>query len=629
MPDTTKVIFAGENLSYRIGNQCLLNDAAISVHDEDRVGLVGRNGSGKSTLLKILAGREQPQSGQTAFARNLRVAFMPQEFSIDENLSVYDNVKLGLHYFQDLLNQYETLPAHSAEHDKIEAAIKHYNAWNLQHKIATVIEKLNLPDQNRICTSLSGGEKRRVAFAQSVIGEPDLLLLDEPTNHLDTDTIIWIENFLTSYRGACVFVTHDRYFLDSVATRIIELCDGKLYSYDSGYANFIEIKAEREYAQDEQESKRQAFIRAEAEWVRRSPKARLKRNMGRMKRYDEIVTLPSPIRERDINLVIPVASRLGNKVVDLDNISLSYEEDVPLFRKFSYEFNAGMRVGIVGRNGCGKTSLLKLITGAIAPNSGTVTIADTVDFNYIDQNRISLNHNNTVFDEIGDGSPTTLVGNDKVSVWTYLRRFLFTDERINTRIDRLSGGERARLLLAKILKKGGNFLILDEPTNDLDLATLRLLEESLISYSGCLVVVSHDRYFLNRICTDIIAIEDDGTVITSVGDYDYYLSRRVQVSQPKNEKTKPPENTNKGSAATIRKLKFSEKKELDNIENYIATAENEIRRIEKIFSEPDFFTKFGNQSNQLQNELNSARQGLDALYHRWDELEKINSAGKT
>jgi ATP-binding cassette subfamily F protein uup len=629
MPDTTKVIFAGENLSYRIGNQCLLNDAAISVHDEDRVGLVGRNGSGKSTLLKILAGREQPQSGQTAFARNLRVAFMPQEFSIDENLSVYDNVKLGLHYFQDLLNQYETLPAHSAEHDKIEAAIKHYNAWNLQHKIATVIEKLNLPDQNRICTSLSGGEKRRVAFAQSVIGEPDLLLLDEPTNHLDTDTIIWIENFLTSYRGACVFVTHDRYFLDSVATRIIELCDGKLYSYDSGYANFIEIKAEREYAQDEQESKRQAFIRAEAEWVRRSPKARLKRNMGRMKRYDEIVTLPSPIRERDINLVIPVASRLGNKVVDLDNISLSYEEDVPLFRKFSYEFNAGMRVGIVGRNGCGKTSLLKLITGAIAPNSGTVTIADTVDFNYIDQNRISLNHNNTVFDEIGDGSPTTLVGNDKVSVWTYLRRFLFTDERINTRIDRLSGGERARLLLAKILKKGGNFLILDEPTNDLDLATLRLLEESLISYSGCLVVVSHDRYFLNRICTDIIAIEDDGTVITSVGDYDYYLSRRVQVSQPKNEKTKHPENTNKGSAATIRKLKFSEKKELDNIENYIATAENEIRRIEKIFSEPDFFTKFGNQSNQLQNELNSARQGLDALYHRWDELEKINSAGKT
>lgn len=629
MPDTTKVIFAGENLSYRIGNQCLLNDAAISVHDEERVGLVGRNGSGKSTLLKILAGREQPQSGQTAFARNLRVAFMPQEFSIDENLSVYDNVKLGLHYFQDLLNQYETLPAHSAEHDKIEAAIKHYNAWNLQHKIATVIEKLNLPDQNRICTSLSGGEKRRVAFAQSVIGEPDLLLLDEPTNHLDTDTIIWIENFLTSYRGACVFVTHDRYFLDSVATRIIELCDGKLYSYDSGYANFIEIKAEREYAQDEQESKRQAFIRAEAEWVRRSPKARLKRNMGRMKRYDEIVTLPSPIRERDINLVIPVASRLGNKVVDLDNISLSYEEDVPLFRKFSYEFNAGMRVGIVGRNGCGKTSLLKLITGAIAPNSGTVTIADTVDFNYIDQNRISLNHNNTVFDEIGDGSPTTLVGNDKVSVWTYLRRFLFTDERINTRIDRLSGGERARLLLAKILKKGGNFLILDEPTNDLDLATLRLLEESLISYSGCLVVVSHDRYFLNRICTDIIAIEDDGTVITSVGDYDYYLSRRVQVSQPKNEKTKPPENTNKGSAATIRKLKFSEKKELDNIENYIATAENEIRRIEKIFSEPDFFTKFGNQSNQLQSELNSARQGLDALYHRWDELEKINSAGKT
>ena len=626
--DNVKVIFSGEKLSLSIGSQCLLNDTALSVHEGERVGLVGRNGSGKSTLLRMLAGTEQPGEGSLAFMRDLRVAFLPQEFSIDEGISVYDNIKAGLKYFEDLLVRYENLPPHSTEHEKIEAFIKRFNAWNLDHKIRTVMEKLNLPDAERICTSLSGGEKRRVALGRAVVGEPDLLLLDEPTNHLDTDTVIWIENFLAAYRGTCVFVTHDRYFLDRVATRIIELSNGKLYSYEGNYADFIETKAEREYAEDEQESKRQAFLRSEVEWVRRSPKARLKRNLGRVKRYDEIASSQGPVKEQDISMVIPTASRLGNKTVILKDATLAYGDSAPLFSHFSYEFEPGMKVGIVGRNGTGKTSLLKLITGEMPPTSGKVEIADTVEFNYVDQGRMNLNPENTVFEEIGEGNQTTFVGSDKVSVWTYLRRFLFSDERINTRIDRLSGGERARLILAKVLKKGGNFLILDEPTNDLDLATLRLLEEALLAYTGCVLIVSHDRYFLNRVCSNIIALEEDGKITSNVGDYDYYLSRRSAAFAQKKEAGKSTESKAEPSAAANkpRKLKFSEKLELETIESKILETEEKVSRIEQLFATHDFFEKHGSRSAELHAELTDAKALLEKQYARWEELEKIKAA---
>jgi ATP-binding cassette subfamily F protein uup len=629
--DNVRVIFSGERLKLSIGRQLLLDDAALSVHDGERVGLVGRNGSGKSTLLRILAGTEQPGEGSLAFARDLRVAFLPQEFSIDEGITVYDNIKAGLGYFEELIARYENLPPHSAGHEKLEAVISRYNAWNLDHKVRMVMEKLNLPDGERISASLSGGEKRRAALGRAVVGEPDLLLLDEPTNHLDTDTVIWIENFLAAYCGTCVFVTHDRYFLDRVATRIIELNNGKLYSYEGSYGDFIEAKAAREYAEDEQESKRQAFLRSEVEWVRRSPKARLKRNMGRVKRYDEIASSSAPVKERDIDLLIPAAGRLGNKTVILKGVTLAYGNSPPLFSNFSYEFEQGMRVGIVGRNGAGKTSLLKLISGEIQPASGKVEIADTVEFNYIDQGRMSLNPQNTVFEEIGEGNQTTFVGGDKVSVWTYLRRFLFSDERINTRIDRLSGGERARLMLAKILKQGGNFLILDEPTNDLDLATLRLLEEALVSYAGCLVVVSHDRYFLNRVCSHIIALEDGGGAISNVGDYDYYLSRRsVYAAQKKDtEKSATSKSETAVAANKPRKLKFSEKLELETIEDKILEAEEEVSRVENLFASPDFFEKHGSSSAELHGKLNSAKTLLEKLYARWEELEKIKQSAET
>ncbi|MDD2479355.1 MAG: ABC-F family ATP-binding cassette domain-containing protein [Victivallaceae bacterium] len=623
--DTTKTIFSGKDLSLHIGKQILLDNATISIFEGERIALVGRNGCGKSTFLKILAGREKAPQGALAFVRDLRVSYLPQEFSINENDTVYENVSAGMKWFEGLLQQYENSPHNSRAHELAEIEINKHNAWDLEYKISSVMERLNVPERDRKCADLSGGEKRRTALAAAVVGEPDLLLLDEPTNHLDTDTVIWIENFLASYRGTCMFVTHDRYFLDRVATRIVELVNGQFYSYQGGYSDFIVAKAEREHAEDEEEARRQSFLRSEVEWVRRSPKARLKRNMGRVKRFDAIADSDAPARDRDINLIIPPASRLGNKTVELKNISLAFGDNV-LFSDFNHEFIPGSRTGIVGPNGCGKTSLLKLITGQLQPSSGTIETAATIQFNYIDQNRITLNLQNTVFEEIGEGNQTTQVGDQRISVWTYLNRFLFSNETINTRIDRLSGGERARLMLAKILKKGGNFLILDEPTNDLDLPTLRLLEEALTCYQGCVVVVSHDRYFLNRVCNSIIAMDGNGGIVAGIGDYDYYLNRRVdETPAPEITKESKPTEPEPPTQEVTRKLTWKEQRELDGMEKKIGKVEKNITRLENIFIATDFFEKHGDQTAELTAELDASKSELDQLFERWQELEDIES----
>lgn len=610
-------VFSGSDLKLNIGSQVLLDNTSLSIYEGERVALVGRNGCGKSTLLKIIAGEETAPEGTLAFARNMRVAYLPQEFQLDTAETVAEYIHGGLDYFESLLKRYEKHPGDQL----LEAEINKHNAWNLEVKVAIVSEKLHIPSPERHCSGLSGGEKRRVALARAVVGEPDLLLLDEPTNHLDNETVVWIENFLASYRGTCIFVTHDRYFLDRVATRIIELVNGQIYSYDGSYADFLEAKAEREYAEDEQEARRQSFLRSEVDWVRRSPKARLKRNLGRVKRYDEILSQNGPKREREVELIIPEPPRLGNKSISLTDISLSFG-DKKLLENFSYEFEPGNRIGIIGANGTGKTSLLKIITGQLQPTSGKVEIANLVEFNYVDQERMTLNPQNTVFDEIGEGNQFTMVGSHKVSVWTYLRRFLFADDRINTRVDRLSGGERARLILAKILKRGGNFLILDEPTNDLDLPTLRMLEEALASFPGTVVVVSHDRYFLNRICTAMIALDGKGGVITGVGDYDYFAAKMLTSPVDVTEKPKQTPLSSPQPAKT-RKLTWKEQQELNGMEDKIATSEARIQELENLFSSPDFYEKHGQQSVELTNELEAAREDLETLYSRWEELENI------
>ena len=522
-----RVLWNGEALNLNIGRQIIFDQASFSIAESEKVALVGRNGCGKTTLLRVIAGKEQVSSGKISMARNLRIFMMPQEFDVPRDVRVRDIVRQGLKYYEDLIRQYETLSPHSAEYETVQHLLQMHDAWNLETRLNTMLGRLHLSSgmEDASFSSLSGGEQRRVMLARCLIAEPDLLLLDEPTNHLDTDTVHWMEEFLSSSRCTCLFVTHDRYFLDRVSSRIVELDHGKFYSVNGSYADFLEAKAAREYREDVLEQKRRAFLRKEIEWVRRSPKARLKKNLGREKRFYEIAAQSAPERTGEVELIIPEPSRLGNKVVALKDVSLSLGGKT-LFSHFSYEFTAGAKVGIVGENGCGKTSLLKLITGSLKPDSGTVEVADTVTFNYVDQGRMKLNPELTVLEEIGENKDFVSLGTEKISVWGYLKRFLFEDERINTQVKYLSGGEKARLILAKILRHGGNFLILDEPTNDLDLSSLRILEEALIAYKSSLIVVSHDRYFLNRVCNCIIGFENTESPVISLGDYDTYLEKR-------------------------------------------------------------------------------------------------------
>ena len=619
------VLWAAEELSLSIGRQTLYDNTEFSISSGERVGLVGRNGSGKSTLFRLITGEELPGGGSITRARELRVALLPQEFRLDGNRSIAENVAEGLAWFRELQHKFETLSVNSPEHAAIDHQLMLHDGWNLDNKLDLVLEKLGLTDRNRLCGTLSGGEQRRVALARAIVAEPDLLLLDEPTNHLDVGTVEWIENFLADYRGSCLFITHDRCFLDRISTRIVELSHGKFYSYQGSYADFLAAKAERETREDIAEEKRRSFLRSEIEWVRRSPKARLKRNLGRMKRFDEIAARSGPIRDSDMELLIPAASRLGNKTVELKNVSLSFGSR-KIIDDFSFEFEPGSRIGLVGPNGIGKSTLLKIITGSLVPDRGEAVAAPTVEFNYIDQSRLVLDPEKSVLEEIGEGVENVQLGTEKISVWGYLKRFLFEDERINTKIKYLSGGERARLTLAKILKQGGNFLILDEPTNDLDLSSLRLLEEALLSYGGCLLVVSHDRYFLNRVCTGILTFDPGGKIVYTPGDYDYSLEKRRErraaaEPAPVRETTKPSAAPAPAPARTPRKLSFKENRELEGMEEAVTAAEEKIAEIEACFGDPDFFEKYGSRSAELQRELDAARAEAARLYQRWEELE--------
>ena len=502
------VILTAMDLSLSFGEQIILEDASLSIHEGDRIGLVGRNGAGKSTFLKIISEQLNPNSGKVAKKKDLNIGFLSQEFTLDKNKSVIENIRDGGQIIYDLITKYENTAYDSPKKEILEQLIIEKDAWNLDKQISVLMKALNAPEANKNISLLSGGEKRRVALCRTLISNPGLLILDEPTNHLDTESIEWIESFLASYTGTCIFVTHDRYFLDRIANRIVELSNGKFFSHKGNYTDYLVSKAERQAIQEIEEKKRQSFLRRELDWVRRGPKARTTKSKSRLDNYYEVASTENNEVELQVELVIPTPERLGNRIVELDNVGMQLG-DKQLFQELMFAFEPGRKLGIVGKNGVGKTTLLKLILGELHPTVGKIEIGDNTEFNYVDQSRLVLNDEDTVIDAIGEGNNTIKFGKRDINVFTYLKRFLFTDERINTKIGRLSGGEKSRLTLANILKNGGNFLILDEPTNDLDLPTLRILEEALISFDGCVVVVSHDRYFLNRVCNGILAFEDD------------------------------------------------------------------------------------------------------------------------
>ncbi len=637
MADSGPAILGATDLVVRYNEQVVLENATLTLHERERVGLVGRNGSGKSTFLRILAGEQHPDRGDVTRRRDLVVGYLSQEFTLDPKLNVHDNVRAGARHVLDLIAEFEALPATSGRHALLEERIQALDGWSVERRIETALSHLHAPDGQRDIETLSGGEKRRVAMCRAIVSRPDLLILDEPTNHLDPESIDWLAGFLEDFPGTFLVVTHDRYFLDRVTNVTVELANGRFYSYEGGYTDYLLAKAERQAADETVEHKRQMFLRRELEWVRRGPSAQRKKAKNRIDRYFEIAAQQGPSIDDEIDLVIPPPPQLGNRVVDLENVGIEMGGET-LVSGFNFVFENGRRVGVAGRNGTGKTTLLKVILGALAPTSGSVKVGPLTRFNYVDQGRLQLREDRTVLEEVSDGTEFVLFGEDRLSVRAYLRRFLFADDRINTLVRHLSGGERSRLLLARILKNGGNFLMLDEPTNDLDLPTLRVLEEALIAFPGAVCVVSHDRYFLNRVCTDILAFEGDGRIFHSVGSYDYYLEKRARLaaadpgpaaaSNPRSSAgtSSVGQASSRAASTRPRKLTWKENRELEGMEAAIQAADEDIARIESLFASPDFHRTHAAQTNQLKSELDAARETLAALYARWEELEAIRTA---
>tara|TARA_B100000809_G_scaffold41650_1_gene36267 strand:+ start:2573 stop:4450 length:1878 start_codon:yes stop_codon:yes gene_type:complete len=617
-------------LKVRFNDNEVLKSASLTIRDGDHLGMVGRNGCGKSTFLKILAGIAQADDGKVTPRSGLGIGYLPQGLDASDDVSVLDTIRDGAAHSFNLLDEYESLPADSNRQTELEQQIATADAWNIETRIETAMMHLNTPASDRLMGTLSGGEKRRVALCRAIVSNPDFLILDEPTNHLDTDSIEWMAQYLKKFRGAFLVATHDRYFLDETCNHIVELQAGRFHTHKGNYSDYLESNLARMENEQAIELKRKRFLRRELDWIRRGPKARTTKAKFRVDKFHSIKNTQGPDKELSMDLIIPPPGQLANRVVDLINVSLELGGR-ELIERFDFKFEASMRIGICGRNGLGKTSLLRIVLGQLAPTGGSQKTGVLTQFNYVDQERVQLDPEKTLLQEVAEGADTIPFGNGKLTIRAYLQRFGFDPKRINMKVKSLSGGEKSRLLLARILKHGGNFLIMDEPTNDLDLPTLRLLEEALLAFSGCVLVVSHDRYFLNRVCTGIIAFEGDGLVTYNEGDYEYY---REKLAERKMRLAKRPVATqaNAGSSrapeAKPRKMTWKEKAELEGMEAAILKAEEAVARIESLFADPEFHSKHGAKTIELTSELETAKKQGAALYARWEELEAIRAANE-
>ncbi|MEO8428167.1 MAG: ABC-F family ATP-binding cassette domain-containing protein [Verrucomicrobiota bacterium] len=632
MNSPTPSLLSANELFLAYGHQRLLEGVTLSVAPREKVGLVGRNGSGKTSLLKILTGEVTADAGEISRRRGLRVGYLPQEFELDGGKTVRENIEDGAADLVEWVRRYEAGHNSDSEMAELLEKIQAAEGWDLQARIRADASALCAPPLEALVGPLSGGEKRRVALCRALAAQPDLLLLDEPTNHLDSESIRWLEDFLRTFPGAVIFVTHDRYFLDVIATRIVELSDGRCFSHPGNYTRYLESKAVRQQISEQSERRRQRFLRVELEWVRAGVRAQRSKARHRLDTFYQVEGLEAPPEEREMDLLIPPAREMGNTAVELVNAGAKVGEGESqrwLFRGLSLSLQPGQCTGVVGRNGVGKTTLLRLCLGERPSDEGIVKIGKKVTFNYIDQTRIQLNGTKTVLEEVADGAETVLFGDQRLSARSYLRRFLFADERVNERVDRLSGGERARLILAKVLRRGGNVVVLDEPTNDLDLPSLRMLEEALADFDGSVLVVSHDRYFLDRICDQIVAFEDSGLFVQP-GNYSYYLEKKKERDKREQIASGTPAKSRERELETVtsnrpraRKLTFKERRELEEMEVTILTVETRLKEIESTLNDPTFYSTRSREAPGLVADLQAAKDEVARLYARWEELERM------
>ena len=548
-------VMQGLGKTYPGGRQ-VLKDISLSFIPEAKIGVIGVNGSGKSTLLKIMAGLDKEFSGEAWAAEGIKIGYLSQEPVLDPKSDFQGNIMEGVKETKALLEKFETLSARFgeelsdeemnvliAEQGEVQEKIDALDAWELDRTIEIAMDALRCPSGDADVTKLSGGERRRVALCRLLLQHPDILLLDEPTNHLDAESVAWLEQFLQKYTGTVVLVTHDRYFLDNVVGWILELDRGQGYPFEGNYSSWLEQKQKRLEIEEKQETGRQKILARELEWIRQTPKARQAKSKARIVAYDQLLQKSLEQRSTTEQIVIPAGPRLGNLVIEAENVSKGFGSDL-LFEKLNFRLPPGAIVGVIGPNGAGKTTLFKLITGQEKPDAGSFQVGESVQLGYIDQNCDSLHDQNTVWEEISGGLDEIELGKIKIPSRAYCARFNFKGADQQKKVGQLSGGERNRVHLAKMLKSGANVLLLDEPTNDLDVETLRALEDALENFPGCAIVISHDRWFLDRIATHILAFEGDSHVEWFEGNYqDYEVDHQRRAgknaSQPHKLRFKP------------------------------------------------------------------------------------------
>ncbi|ALE03611.1 energy-dependent translational throttle protein EttA [Bartonella ancashensis] len=525
-------IYNMDGINKAYGNKKILENIHLSFYPDAKIGILGPNGAGKSTILRIMAGLDKEYTGEAWLADGARCGYLPQEPVLDENKDVYGNVMEGVADKQAILDRYNELMMNYSdeiadESAKLQDIIDSQNLWDLESQVKMAMAALCCPPADADVTKLSGGERRRVALCKLLLSKPDLLLLDEPTNHLDAVTTAWLERHLREYAGAVLLITHDRYFLDNVTGWILELDRGRGIPYEGNYSAYLEAKAKRVAQEGREEAARQRALSREKEWIASSPKARQAKSKARIKAYDELIRIAHERRPGEAQIIIPVSERLGQVVIEIDQLSKAYGDRV-LINSLSFKLPAGGIVGVIGANGVGKSTLFKMLTGQEKPDSGSIRVGETVQMSYVDQGRDTLEGSKTVWEEISGGNDIIKLGKYEMNSRAYCGAFNFKGSDQQQKVANLSGGQRNRVHLAKLLKEGGNVLLLDEPTNDLDTETLGALEDALENFAGCAVIISHDRMFLDRLATHILAFEGNGHVEWFEGNFAEYEADKIR-----------------------------------------------------------------------------------------------------
>ncbi|MES9857036.1 MAG: ATP-binding cassette domain-containing protein [Sedimenticola sp.] len=619
------------NLQLGFGGPLLLDGINLSVERGERICLLGRNGAGKSTLMKLIAGELQADDGEFSLRQGARVTRLTQE--IPEGLagSVFAVVAGGLGGLGDLISNYHHISVQLAtdysdellqQLSRVQHDLEAADGWQSEQQVETVISRLSL-DPDIEFQALSGGLKRRVLLARALVQSPDLLLLDEPTNHLDIESIDWLEEFLLGYSGTLMFVTHDRMFLRKLATRILELDRGQVTDWPGDYENFLRRKAEMLNAEEKANARFDKKLAQEEVWIRQGIKARRTRNEGRVRALKALREERGARREQSgkVNMALQGAERSGKLVVEVEGVSYAWDKE-PVVKELTATILRGDRIGIIGPNGAGKTTLLNLLLGKLEPDSGKIKQGTKREVAYFDQLRAVLDEEKTVQDNIAEGSDFVEIDGNSRHVISYLQDFLFAPDRVRQPVKALSGGERNRLLLARLFAKPANVLVMDEPTNDLDVETLELLEELLLNYQGTLLLVSHDRAFLNNVVTSTLVFEGGGQINEYVGGYDDWLWQRERVEKTKTEKRAAPK-LDRSAAAKPKKLSYKDQRELDALPKRLEALEEGIKRLQAVMSDPTFYQKSSEEMAKANEQLKSQEDELAAVYARWEALEAL------